>query len=403
MKIFCRIANSSASILCTVHQPSSQLFLMFDKVIFMKDGRIFYQGAGTSLFRWFEGFGYICPANFNVGDFAMEILQTESTSQLDDKGMFIPPPLTLYIKGIDASDESYCPNRPASMTDDFGVHTKATFSMSTFILECSCLMQRELTGTFRNRPALKARFGVTIFTSILLSIVFFRVGNGDNVDNQTFQTHNGAIMVVGVSAMMSSAVPTLLELPTERVMFLREIASGTYGAVPYFVSKGLLELPQTFIQNLLQILIVYWLMALNGVFIYFVLTTWLTALSASSLATIAGTLFPDPKQAMQVSPVLFLPQMLFAGFFISMSEIPSWLWWLQYCCGLKYGMNLLLINEFSPSLQSCQGDAEDNCRELLEDNDTSPDRWYISAIILIALFLGFRIVACIILAQIGVH
>jgi ABC-type multidrug transport system ATPase subunit len=38
------IAKRNTTILCTIHQPSSDVFCLFEQVIFMKQGRIFYQG-----------------------------------------------------------------------------------------------------------------------------------------------------------------------------------------------------------------------------------------------------------------------------------------------------------------------------------------------------------------------
>ena len=106
-------------------------------------------------------------------------------------------------------------------------------------------------------------------------------------------------------------------------MFMREHASGTYTAVAYFVSKAVLELPLTLLQSFIQFLIVYWLMGLDGEFIYFVLAVWLTASSSGSLAVLLGSMLPDPKQAMEAAPALFMPQILFAGFFYIKVPISS--------------------------------------------------------------------------------
>ena len=39
-------------------------------------------------------------------------------------------------------------------------------------------------------------------------------------------------------------------------------------------------------------------------------------------------------------PALFVPQLLFAGFYIKMSQIPVWLRWVQYIASLKYATHL---------------------------------------------------------------
>jgi ABC-type multidrug transport system ATPase subunit len=51
------VADSNATVLCTIHQPSSEVFQLFDLVIFMKDGLIFYQGPVAEIVPHFSKFG----------------------------------------------------------------------------------------------------------------------------------------------------------------------------------------------------------------------------------------------------------------------------------------------------------------------------------------------------------
>ena len=62
--------------MCTIHQPSSDVFVLFDQVIFMKEGRIFYQGSSSALIEYFNKFGYKCPVNYNPADYVMLLSQT---------------------------------------------------------------------------------------------------------------------------------------------------------------------------------------------------------------------------------------------------------------------------------------------------------------------------------------
>ena len=96
-------SNSSnlknAVVLCTIHQPSSEVFHEFDIVIFMKAGRIFYQGPVSSLNSYFASKGYNCPQDYNPCDFVMTIIQTETVESLDAKGVFMSPPS--HLSGSD--------------------------------------------------------------------------------------------------------------------------------------------------------------------------------------------------------------------------------------------------------------------------------------------------------------
>jgi ABC-type multidrug transport system ATPase subunit len=55
------IAKSGTTVLCTIHQPSSEVFSLFDNVILMKDGRIMYQGEVDGVVEGFSNCGFPPP------------------------------------------------------------------------------------------------------------------------------------------------------------------------------------------------------------------------------------------------------------------------------------------------------------------------------------------------------
>ena len=147
----------------------------------------------------------------------------------------------------------------------------------------------------------------------------------------------------------------MLMFPFERPMFMREYSTGTYSASMYYASKIAIELPLTFLQIIVQYLLVYYMIGFKGPYINFVLSSWGLALASSSVALCLGAAVPNVKQVTELAPLLFVPQLFFAGFFIHTSQIPIFLRWAQYLCGIKYTMNLILLTEFNRDLPSCQG------------------------------------------------
>ncbi len=254
-------------------------------------------------------------------------------------------------------------------------------------------MIREKDNTFRNKGALIGRFGLTIFLNLLFSLIFMGAGDKDDSKPSNLNSHFGAITMITISTMMGSAQPIMLAFPFERPMFMREYTTGTYGAVPYFLSKLAWELPLTLLQTLAQFLLAYFLVGFQGSFIYIVLASWGLALAAGSTAVFIGCGIKDMKTAMEVFPLLFVPQLLFAGFFIKTEQIPVFLRWAQYLCSLKYSMNLIIIAEFDETLDSCKGAAAENCELILKENDIRKEDWWIYLLILMVLFVSFRVVA----------
>ena len=185
--------------------------------------------------------------------------------------------------------------------------------------------------------------------------------------------------------------------PSERPRFVREYATGTYGAFAYFCSKLVTELPLSFSTSLLAFIIGYWMVGLHGSFILHVLITWLVGLCAASTGLLFGCVAANAQEAMQAAPAIFVPQILFAGLFIKIDQIPAWIRWAQYLCSLKFGMDLFLVNEFSGG--ACVSGQQAACAGLLASSDVDVDLWWAYVLVMVGIFLLFRLLGLLILTR----
>ena len=392
VKLLKQIASSNASILCTIHQPSSEVFFLFDSCIFLKKGQVLFQGPVKKLITFFSSLGYECPQNYNPADFVMFLSQTESTEDLQKRGIFDRAATDSSKQLGDVSETT--PEETSS--EAFHVVVK-----SSVFTQYKWVFMREFVNTYRNKPALMGRFGVTIILSLIFGLIFGGAGDSNNADQDEINSHFGALTMCFISAMFGSAQPTLLEFPAERPMFMREYSTGTYSVITYSMAKLSMEVPILFLQVIVQFVLVYNMIQFQGDFIILVLGAFGTGVASSSLAVLLGCLVCDVKQATEMVPLLLVPQILFAGFFIRTSLIPVFLRWAQYLCALKYGLNIAIMNEFSASQDSCQEseDAARNCAKILDDNGIEKDDWWVYVLVLAALFFGLRAIAMGVLAK----
>ena len=268
-----------------------------------------------------------------------------------------------------------------------------------FTVQAVQLAKRELQGLWRNKPGFVAKFLVPTVLNLFFALIFFKVGD-TTLDTYETMSHFGGMTQIAIGGIFGSAQPLLLRFPLDRGIFLREYATSTYGAVPYFLSKSLVELPTLFVISCLVYLVSYWLMAFNGSWLIFVLVYWIAGLAAASTALLVGCLVPNAEVAQQAAPALFVPQLLFAGFFISTAQIPVWLNWVQYLCGLKYGMNLFILNEFGEgTTEGWDPAARAAANAIVDNNDIDPDRWWVYLLILLVLICAFRLLAILALAK----
>lgn len=171
------------------------------------------------------------------------------------------------------------------------------------------------------------------------------------------------------------------------------------GVFAYFASKLVVEMPVVLVQFIVGYLLVYFLMDLRANFILLVLTSFGLGLVSNSVACCLGAAVPNVTDVTELAPLLFVPQILFGGFFIRTEQIPVFLRWAQYLCGLKYAINLFLLQEFDLDSESCSGAARKNCKNLLEANQIETDKYWLYIILLFVLFFVYRCLAGFILVQ----
>ena len=68
------LAKTGKTIICTIHQPSSEIFEMFDKICFISEGRLAFLGSNSNATAFFDGIGFKCPATHNPADYYIKLL-----------------------------------------------------------------------------------------------------------------------------------------------------------------------------------------------------------------------------------------------------------------------------------------------------------------------------------------
>lgn len=66
-----KVANAGASVLFTIHQPSSEIFETFNHLILMNGGRVMYQGSVENISTFFGTRGHPVPRNYNPADWCI--------------------------------------------------------------------------------------------------------------------------------------------------------------------------------------------------------------------------------------------------------------------------------------------------------------------------------------------
>ena len=332
------------TIIFTIHQPSSDIFELFDRYMVLSKGRFIYQGAGKEAVNYFGSIGYKCPDFSNPADYIMDLSHSHGSD----------------AKKFDELYESYDKNmKDVILKEIEDTHTLSKDFMigntkfeSRFMYELKQISDRTWLNIKRNPIFLRGRLGQTIFFAFLIGSLYFQLGQ-DPHNARDIGNRFGAFMFLSISQWMGSMAPVLLTFPAERANFLKEEGSGMYTVSAYYFGRTLIEIPFLILFPFLLSVLLYWTIGFNNSdpskFFIFALLNILQSFGGNAMGLFAGCLFSDSRVASSVAPLFMMPLMIFSGFYVNDSQMPVWLAWIKYISPFYYSLQGMSRNEFFDS------------------------------------------------------
>lgn len=373
------LAATGCTVICTLHQPSSEIFALVDNAICLCAGHCLFEGSREHMVQFFAKVGYKIPMGFNPADFAIFLMQTEPWERLEaiirssrrerERAHGSSSASARIGSGGAASRSELCRTpHTGALVQQAHATMLTPFAQKSFAKQLSQLIKRECRAVFRDRTTLTVRFCLSVVLTFLFGLVFKGVGRSilerehqsqfdlmwtglsdeevRTLRKRKLEWHFNAIVQVALVAMFSACQPVILTFPLERPVFLREHSSGTYNVLPYYLSKVAVEVPLVFVQSLMTLGLCYMIMCLNGDFWFLLCTMVLLSICSVAVALAISCVVRHPRETGAIGPLIFVPQMLFSGMFIPVAHIPGYLRWMQYFSFLQYAIKILGVVEF---------------------------------------------------------
>ncbi|CAG2116215.1 unnamed protein product, partial [Medioppia subpectinata] len=380
------MAAKGRTIICTIHQPSSQAFKLFERLLLIADGRVAYMGNIGKVCQYeamntFSSLGYKCPTNFNPADFYIEQLAiipgredeckakindicdnyTKNGEQLGQNG----DRKEASTPSTPGREDSFTEIKPKSYADMLLKPPKYRVSycqqLRTLLWRCMLVVLRE--------PAVsQVRLLQTVVIAVIVGIVYWN----QKLDQKSVMNINGALflLVTNMSFQNTMAVINVcnknqlsfykfteysvnsVPLQTfcaENPLFFREHHNGMYRVDVYFISKSLTDLPIFLLIPIIFVSIYYYMVGFNpdiSAFLIAILIGILITSCAVSFGYFMSCLTSSANVALSLGPPLLLPVVLFGGFFLNADTTASWLSWFKYISWFYYGFSSLIINQW---------------------------------------------------------
>ncbi|KAF4325099.1 hypothetical protein BBO99_00000537 [Phytophthora kernoviae] len=389
------VADSGRTVICTIHQPSTEVFLLFDNLLLLQRGgeTVFFGELGhkgDALVSYFQSLGL--PRNaptFKRGDnpatWMLEVIGAgvekakPSSAALPrlrrpTAGARRQPRLPQFDQSQESSDmdSGYSQQRRDDSIDFVAAYKGSRLKqrldtkraapgvfMPSDRLPPVTFAQRRAASDGLQFVMLMRRFTRLywrtpfytfnrLVTATVLGLTFGVVYSGGN-DLTTYQGANGAVGLIffstcflGVGAYVH-IVPLAFE---ERGPFYRERASETYSALWYFVASSLVEIPCAAVNAMIFVSVFYPMagFADHGDFAQVVLY-WLILTLHILFQTYFGQFFTFAMPTMELAAVwgalfdsIFL---LFMGYNPPVSSIPDGYKWLFEIIPHRYSFEVL--------------------------------------------------------------
>ncbi|KAJ8563005.1 hypothetical protein K7X08_031457 [Anisodus acutangulus] len=353
------LARGGRTVITTIHQPSSRLFWMFDKIIVLTEGCPIYSGKSSLVMEYFASIGYATGFNFmNPADFLLDLSNgiTPDTRHDDQHEVLVKP---------DQSD-----NQNAIKQSLINSYRKDIYPLLKEELNQSCrppirsggrspskspedqwttswwLQFKVLLGRGLKERKHEAYSGLRVFQ--VMSVSFLSGLLWWHCDTNHIMDQVGLLFFFSIFWGFFPLFNAIFAFPQERPMLIRERSSGMYRLSSYYFARTVGDLPMELVLPTIFVTVTYWMGGLKPSFLTFMLTLLiilLNVLVSQGLGLALGAILMDVKQATTLSSVLMLVFLLASGYYIQ--HIPFFINWLKYISFSHYCYKLLLGVQYS--------------------------------------------------------
>ncbi|KAL4188327.1 hypothetical protein AMTRI_Chr08g159510 [Amborella trichopoda] len=386
--------DTGRTVVCTIHQPSIDIFESFDELLLMKrGGQVIYGGPlgehSQLMIKYFQSITGIpaIPHGYNPATWMLEI-STQAWEQKigqDFASIYRNSDRYREVEGlIEHLSSPVAGSEPLKFATEFPQDTATQFKV--------CLWKQNLTY-WRSPHYNVVRLFFSTICALIFGSVFWNIGSKRETIQDLFNVMAAlysACLFLGVNN--SSSIQPIISM--ERTVYYREKASGMYYPFPYAAAQGLVEIPYIAVQTLLFGGITYFMIGFERTLVKFLLYMLFMFLTFSYFAfygMMAVGLTSSQHLSAVVSSAFYSLWNLLSGFLVPKPMIPGWWIWFYYICPVAWTLQGIITSQLGDVDTRVVGPGFDGTvKEYLEVSlgyDTSMTG--ISVVVLLAFILFF--------------
>ncbi|XP_004531236.1 ATP-binding cassette sub-family G member 1 [Ceratitis capitata] len=355
------LANEGRTIVCTIHQPSTHVFNLFNHIYVLSQGCCTYQGTPHNTIDFLRAVGLECPTYHNPADFLLECVNGEYGDHTEVLATAARQPEwrhdhtqdPQHLEGLSGEEIAKMSElqRRAEGKKLLTPSVTPPSSVSKHIypppewMRLWLLIGRCHVQFFRDWTVTHLKLGVHIACAILIGLLY-----GNSGSNATKQIANiGSFTVHNTYLWYTTMMPGLLRFPQEISIVKKETFNNWYKLRTYYMAGLITSTPVHIMFSMTYITIAY-LMTDQPFeidrFAQFLLAAIIVTISADAFGVLLGTVL-SPLNGPFVGAILTSFMLIFSGFLILLTHMSTLMRFLSYLSPIRYAFECMILALYS--------------------------------------------------------
>ncbi|KAI3752869.1 hypothetical protein L2E82_24909 [Cichorium intybus] len=341
--------HEERTIIASIHQPSSEVFELFDNLCLLSSGKTVYFGHASSAKEFFALNGFPCPSFQNPSDHFLRTINKDFDEDIEQGSGRKPTE-----EVIDTLTDSYKSSTYYHEVNNevAKIHKKGDGTLekekkhASFSTQCLVLTKRSFINMHRDLGYYWLRLGIYIALALGIGTVFYNVGS----NYSSIQARGSMLMFVAsfLTFMAIGGFPSFVE---DMKVFERERLNGHYSTGSFVVANTLSSAPYLLLVSVIPAALAYYLTGLRhgfDHFAYFTSVLFACMLLVESIMMVVASIVPNYLMGIIVGAGINGFYMLGGGFFRLPNDLPDpfWKYPMFYIAYHKYAYQGLYKNEF---------------------------------------------------------
>ncbi|KAH9255622.1 hypothetical protein BASA81_006452 [Batrachochytrium salamandrivorans] len=369
MQALKKVSQIGVPVICTIHQPSAEIFKKFDRLLLLKrGGEVVYFGPTQDLVKYFEavpGVGSI-PNGLNPASWMLDVIgagvgRTTANSAFDFAEMYR---LSDVRKSSAEELEAILNHSGGGGEEVIGEGEKAVkikrhrslrFRELTlvpkaynrsYLHQLKLLVKRDSQEMWRSVTYTHVRWITILVFGFVCGTLFLQQ------DLSTAAGIQSRVNVINLMLLLTANYNATIAVPFvfgRRALFYRERASGMYAGFIYAISHQIAEEPHVFWEVLVSTCVFYFAVGMTATadaFFYYLFLMHFFVMLVTFIGATFAAMFSILGAATLVSSFLLQLTILFSGVAVPGNLLQDWLLGGYYLSIARWSIEGLIVSQF---------------------------------------------------------